>query len=66
MKVTCEINDYSNPAMPPIRIHNAWADSKCVELEVKGERYKVNAEELISAVKRTVVNFGYDTVKWGG
>ena len=57
MKVTCEINDYSNPAMPSIRIHNAWNDSKCVELEVDGKRYKVNAEELISAIERAKLNF---------
>ena len=52
MKVTCEINDYSNPAKPSIRIHNAWNDSDKVELEINGERYTVVAEELISAVKR--------------
>ena len=56
MTVTCEINDYSKPAKPPIRIHNAWNDSEKVELEVKGERYTVSAEELISAVKRATLN----------
>lgn len=57
MTVTCEIKDYSNPAMPNIRVHNAWNDTTCVELEVDGKRYKVKAEELISAVKRAKLNY---------
>ena len=52
MNVTCEINDYSKPAMPPIRIHNAWNYYGMVELEVDGKRYTVNADELISAVQK--------------
>ena len=60
MRVTCEINDYSNPAMPNIRVHNAWNDSNKVELEVDGKRYTVVAEELISAVNRAKLNtFGF-------
>lgn len=55
MKVTVEINDYSKPVQPCIRVHNAWADGSKVELEVDGKRYTVNAEELISAVKRAMV-----------
>lgn len=55
MKVTVEINDYSNPTQPYIRIHNAWSDGSKVELEVKGERYTVSADELISAIKRATV-----------
>lgn len=56
MKVTCEINDYSNPAKPRIKVHNAWADGRKVELEVNGERYTVIGEELISAVKRCMLD----------
>ena len=52
MKVTCEIKDYSNPAKPEIKIHNAWNRFNHVELEINGERYEVDAEELISAVNR--------------
>lgn len=52
MKVTVEINDYSNPAKAPIKVHSAWSDSNKVELEIDGVRYKVVAEELISAIKR--------------
>ena len=55
MKVTVEINDYSKPAQPCIRIHNAWADGEKVELEVKGERYTVDGNELISAIKRAML-----------
>lgn len=56
MKVTIELTDYSNPAKPSIRVHNAWMDSNKVELEVKGERYTLSADELISAVKRAKLN----------
>ena len=55
MKVTVEIKDYSNPSQPCIKVHNAWRDGAKVELEVKGERYIVSGEELISAVKRAMV-----------
>ena len=56
MKVTCEINDYSNPAKPCIRVHNAFAYGDHVELEVEGQRYEVDGEELISAVRRCLLN----------
>ena len=56
MKVTCEINDYSNPAKPHIRVHNAFAYGDHVELEVEGQRYEVDGEELISAVRRCLLN----------
>lgn len=56
MKVTCEIKDCSNPAQQNIRIHNAWNDSGKVELEVDGKRYKVVADELISAAKRATLD----------
>lgn len=60
MKVTCEIKDYSNPAKPSIRIHNAWCQDGRIELEVNGERYVVSAAELASAVKRATLNeYGY-------
>ena len=56
MKVTCEINDYSNPAKPNILIHNSWSQGEKVDLEVGGERYTVDGEELISAIKRCMLN----------
>lgn len=56
MKVTCEITDYSNPAQPNIRVHNGIY-SEMVELEVKGERYTVSADELTSAIKRAKLDY---------
>ena len=55
MKVTVEIKDYSNPAQPCIKVHNARNDGSKVELEVDGKRYIVCADELISAIKRAMV-----------
>ena len=56
MKVTTQIEDYSNPAKSPIRIHNCWNDGDRVEVEVDGERHIVDGDELISAVKRCMLN----------
>ena len=56
MTVTCEIDDYSTPAKQRIRIHNGWVDGSKVELEINGERYTVQASELISAVQRATLN----------
>ena len=56
MKITAQINDYSNPSMPNIRVHNAWNDGKKVELEVDNKRYTVDGDELISAVKRCMLD----------
>lgn len=56
MRVTCEIDDYSVPTEPNIRVHNSFIDNNKVELEVEGKRYTVNADELISAVRRATLN----------
>lgn len=56
MKITTEINDYSEPAKTPIRIHNHWNIGRFVELEVKGERYTVKGSELISAINRCMTD----------
>lgn len=56
MKVTCMINDYSNPAQPCIRIHNAWEHPERVTLEVGDKQYTVSSQELISAIKRATLN----------
>lgn len=34
MKVTCEAQDYSNPAKQNIRIHNSWLRGTLVEIEI--------------------------------
>lgn len=52
MKVTVEIDDYSNPAKTNIRVHNAFADRNKVEIEIDGERRVVDGRGLISAVER--------------
>ena len=60
MKVTIEINDYSDPAKPNIRVHSDWCDGNKAVLEVDGKEYKVLADELISALKKVQLNiFGY-------
>ena len=55
MKVTVEIRNYSKPAQPCIKVHNSYHDGSKVELEIKGERYIVSGEELISAIQRAMV-----------
>lgn len=56
MKITIEINDYSEPAKTPIRIHSHWSYGDRVEIEVNGERYTVKGSELISAINRCMTN----------
>ena len=56
MNITAEINDYSEPAKTPIRVHNHWNYGEMVELEVNGERYTVKGVELISAINRCTLN----------
>ena len=56
MKVTCQIKEYSDPAKPEIKVHNAFAYGDHVELEVAGERYEVNGRELISAIERCMLD----------
>lgn len=59
MDVTCEINDYSNPQQPQIKVHNACNyKSTMVELEVDGKRYTVKGSELIGAINKCLVSFG--------
>lgn len=56
MEVTCKINDYSNPAKPSVFIHSSWSHGERVELEIGDERYTVDGDELISAIKRCMLN----------
>ena len=59
MNVTCEINDYSNPSQPKIKVHNAWCYSdKMVELEVEGKRFTVKGTELIGAINKCLLSYG--------
>ena len=51
IKVTCELPDYSEPAKPSIRVHNHWCYNNLIEIEINGERYTVDASDLIAAVQ---------------
>ena len=51
IKVTCQLEDYSSPTMPSIKVHNDWRTKRNVELEVDGKRYTVNGQDLIQAVQ---------------
>ena len=50
IKVTCEINDYSEPSQPCIKVHNHWNYKYLVEIEVDGKRHTVDGHELKQAV----------------
>ncbi len=54
IKVTCQLEDYSSPSMPSIKVHNHWNTRRQVELEVDGKRYTVNGEDLITAVQNAM------------
>ena len=56
MRVTIEINDYSEPAKPSIRVHGSWNNGKKVELEVDGKFYRVDGEEMRSAISRAMLD----------
>lgn len=58
VKVTCEVKDYSEPAKPSIRVHSHWNINRFVEIEVKGERYTVNGNDLKVAIDNCM-NTGY-------
>ena len=51
IKVTCQLEDYSSPVMPCIKVHNNWISKRLVELEVDGKRYTVDGRDLITAVE---------------
>lgn len=55
MKITCVIEDHSNPIQPRLRIHNSYCNGGWVELEIDEERYTVSGKELISAVERCMI-----------
>lgn len=50
IKVTCQINDYSDPPQPSIKIHAHWNDSKMVVIEIDGKKYTVNGIDLKTAI----------------
>ena len=56
MKITAEINDYSNPSKTHIRVHNHWCHHDMVELEINEVRFTIKGSELISAINRCLLN----------
>lgn len=57
LKVTCELQDYSEPRKMSVRIHNHWNVGNLVEIEINGkERFSVNGDELIRAVNNCMNN----------
>lgn len=57
IKVTCELQDYSEPRKASVRIHNHWNVGNLVEIEINGkERFAVNGDELIRAVNNCMNN----------
>ena len=50
IKVTCQINDYSEPAQLSIKVHAHWCDSGMVVLEIDGKQYTVSGKELKTAI----------------
>lgn len=50
MKITCEIQDYSKPKKSNIRIHDSWLRGTLIEIEINGERYTVDGNEIKRAV----------------
>lgn len=54
IKVTCQLEDYSSPAMPSIKVHSSWNTKRNVDLEVDGKKYTVNGNDLIQAVQNAM------------
>lgn len=56
MRVLCEIDDYSNPKQPKIKIHSKSFDGTMIDLEINNIKYTVCADELISAINKAKLN----------
>lgn len=50
VKVTCQIEDYSEPRKESLKVHSHWNTNRLVELEIDGKRYTVNGNELKTAI----------------
>lgn len=50
VKVTCRIEDHSEPAKGSLLIHNHWNNNRLVELEIDGKRYTVSGNALKTAI----------------
>ena len=54
IKVTCQLDDYSDPAKPEIKVHSHWCYRNLVEIEAEGRRYTVCGYDMIEAVKNAM------------
>lgn len=54
IKVTCQIEDFSTPSMPSIRIHSHFRSQRLVEVEIDSKRYVVRGDDLIASVKNAM------------
>lgn len=50
VKVTCQIEDYSESRKESLKIHSHWNIKRFVELEIDGKRYTVNGNDLKTAI----------------
>lgn len=58
VKVTCQIEDYSEPRKESLKVHSHRNISRLVELEIDGKRYTVNGNELKTAID-SCMNTGF-------
>ncbi len=50
LKVTCKLDDYSEPAMPSVVVNSHWNYQDFVELEIDGKKYTVDGKQLKKAI----------------
>lgn len=50
VKVTRQVDAYSEPAKESLKIHNHWHISRFVEVEIGGKRYTVDGNDLKKAI----------------
>lgn len=58
VKVTCRIEDHSEPAKESLLIHSHWNNNRLVELEIDGKRYTVSGNALKTAINNCM-NTGF-------
>lgn len=59
VKVTCQLEDYSSPAMPCIKVHNNWCLPNCpaqTEECFKSSKLEICAKRWLNYLKEEVTN----------
>jgi len=51
VKITCQLNDYSEPHKATLRVHNHWNSDRLIEIEIEEKRYTVSGNDMIEAIK---------------